>query len=123
MEMAHPPFHINSPTSSPNHASYQWDPQPSPSFTSTPALASSTGARGRDQPGKSRVLVRVRVAQGASLTSGVRVDSGASWYWGGLTRKRMKQWAQLVYQLKPGDSGVTKVPRLWEMVSRKQSSY
>ena len=25
------------------------------------------------------------------LTSGVRVDSGASWYWGGLTRKPIKQ--------------------------------
>ena len=65
--------------------------KPIPSLTSTPALASSTGARGRDQPGKPRVwcwsgceLVRVR---GCGLTSGVRVDSGASWYWGGLTRK------------------------------------
>ena len=52
----------------------------------------STGARDRDQPGKPRVwcwsgceLVRVR---GCELTSGVRIDSGASWYWGGLTRKR-----------------------------------
>ena len=35
----------------------------SPSLTSTPALA-STGAR--EQPGKPRVLVRVRVGQGAS---------------------------------------------------------
>ena len=49
--------------------------KPSPSLTSTPALA-STGARGRDQPGKPRGLVRVRVGQG----TGVRVDQwGAGW--------------------------------------------
>ena len=54
--------------------------KPNASLTSTPALA-STGARGRDQPGKPRVLVRdqpgkprvlVRVRVG--LGTGVRVD-------------------------------------------------
>ena len=30
---------------------------------------------------------------GCELTSGVRVDSGASWYWGGLTRKPIRLWS------------------------------
>ena len=64
--------------------------KPSPRLTLTPAQA-STGARGRDQPGKPRVLVRVWVGLGTGVRvdqcRGVRVDSGASWYWGGLTRK------------------------------------
>ena len=59
--------------------------KPSPSLTSTPALAPGAGTSlGSLASWSGCELVRVR---GCELTSGMRVDSGASWCWGGLTRK------------------------------------
>ena len=85
--------------------------KPSPSLTSTPALAPGAGTSLGSLAcwsGCDCELVRVRVGQGATASwSGcdcelvrvrlrvgqgarVRVDHwGASWYWGGLTRKRL----------------------------------
>ena len=58
--------------------------KPSPSLTSTPALAPGAGTSlGSLACWSGCELVRV----GVGLGTGVRVDSGASWYWGGLTRK------------------------------------